>query len=113
MDVPETRYAISRDGVHIAYHVVGEGPVDVLWLHSFNGGLEMQWEHPLIPELTAKLNTFARVIRHDMRGTGLSDRYAGLPDLETEVRDIIATQGEHPGDACNGRTGFLAGGGEE
>jgi class 3 adenylate cyclase/pimeloyl-ACP methyl ester carboxylesterase len=90
MDVPETRYAISRDGVHIAYHVVGEGPVDVLWLHSFNGGLEMQWEHPLIPELTAKLNTFARVIRHDMRGTGLSDRYAGLPDLETEVRDIIA-----------------------
>jgi len=90
VDVPETRYAVSGDGVHIAYHVAGDGPVDVLWLHSFNGGLELQWEHPLIPELTAKLNTFARVIRHDMRGTGLSDRYAGLPDLETEVRDIIA-----------------------
>lgn len=90
MDVPETRYAVSPDGVHIAYHVVGEGPVDVLWLHSFNGGLEMQWEHHLIPELTEKLNTFARVIRLDMRGTGLSDRYAGLPDLETEVRDIVA-----------------------
>jgi hypothetical protein len=29
------------------------------------------------------------------------------------VRDVIATQGEHPGDACNGRTGFLAGGGGE
>ena len=42
------------------------------------------------PALTEKLNTFARVIRHDMRGTGLSDRYAGLPDLETEARDIIA-----------------------
>jgi pimeloyl-ACP methyl ester carboxylesterase len=90
MDVPETRYAISHDGVHIAYHVVGDGPIDVLWLHSFNGGLEMQWEHPLIPKLTEKLNTFARVVRHDMRGTGLSDRYAGLPDLETEVRDVIA-----------------------
>jgi len=27
------------------------------------------------------------------------------------VRDVIATQGEHPGDACNGHTGFVAGGG--
>lgn len=88
--VPETRYAIADDGVHIAYHVVGDGPVDILWIHSFNGGLELQWEHHLIPALTEKLNTFARVIRHDMRGTGLSDRYAGLPDLETEARDVIA-----------------------
>jgi class 3 adenylate cyclase len=88
--MPETRYAIADDGVHVAYHVVGEGSVDVLWIHSFNGGLELQWEHPLIPTLTAKLNRFARVIRHDMRGTGLSDRHAGLPDLETETRDILA-----------------------
>ena len=69
---------------------LADGSVDILWIHSFNGGLELQWEHPLIPELTAKLNAFARVIRHDMRGTGLSDRYAGLPDLETEARDVIA-----------------------
>ena len=25
------------------------------------------------------------------------------------VRDVIATEGFHPGDACNGHTGFLAG----
>jgi class 3 adenylate cyclase/alpha-beta hydrolase superfamily lysophospholipase len=89
VNVPETRYARTPDGVHIAYHVVGDGPIDILWLHSLNGGLELQWEHPLIPALTEKLNAFARVIRHDMRGTGLSDRYAGLPDLETEARDIL------------------------
>ena len=47
--MPETRYALADDGVHIAYHVVGDGPVDILWIHSFNGGLELQWEHPLIP----------------------------------------------------------------
>jgi hypothetical protein len=29
------------------------------------------------------------------------------------VRDEIALHGEHPGDACNGHTGFLAGGGGE
>ena len=33
--------------------------------------------------------------------------------IPKEVRDFIATQGEHPGDACNGHTGFLAGGGGE
>jgi hypothetical protein len=30
--------------------------------------------------------------------------------IPKEVRDFIATQGEHPGDACNGHTGFLSGG---
>ncbi|MGZ8620705.1 MAG: adenylate/guanylate cyclase domain-containing protein [Actinomycetota bacterium] len=88
MDVPETRYARTQDGVHLAYHVVGEGPVDLLWLGSFNGGLEILWEHPLIRSLTEKLTAFARVIRHDMRATGLSDRNPPLPDLETQVEDI-------------------------
>jgi hypothetical protein len=29
------------------------------------------------------------------------------------VRDVLATQGEQPGDSCNGHTGFFAGGGGE
>jgi hypothetical protein len=29
--------------------------------------------------------------------------------IPKEVRDAIAEEGEHPGDACNGHTGFLAG----
>ena len=37
VEVPETRYALTDDGVHIAYHVVGDGPVDILWMHSMNG----------------------------------------------------------------------------
>jgi len=90
VDTPETRYTKTEDGVHLAYHVVGEGPIDVLWLHSFQGGLEIQWERPSIGALTGKLNSFARVIRHDMRSTGLSDRHPPLPDLETQVRDILA-----------------------
>jgi hypothetical protein len=32
--------------------------------------------------------------------------------IPKEVRDVLATEGSHPGDACNGHTGFLAGGGE-
>ena len=33
--------------------------------------------------------------------------------IPKEVRDVLATEGAHPGDACNGHTGFLVGGGEE
>jgi hypothetical protein len=33
--------------------------------------------------------------------------------IPKQVRDILRTEGSHPGDACNGHTGFLAGGGGE
>jgi hypothetical protein len=33
--------------------------------------------------------------------------------IPKEVRDVMATQGFHPGDACNGHSGFFAGGGGE
>jgi class 3 adenylate cyclase len=90
MQTPETRYAVTDDGVHIAYHTVGDGPVDLLYLHTFQGGLEMLWEEPRIRSISERFGSFARVIRHDMRGTGLSDRHTALPDLETQGRDIDA-----------------------
>ncbi len=90
MDAPETKYATAADGVSIAYHTVGDGPIDLLWLHAFMGGLEVLWEHEVMRSITNKLTTFARVIRHDMRATGLSSRAAALPNLETQVQDAVA-----------------------
>ena len=43
-------------------------------------------------------------------GPGTTQNWGQIPK---EIRDVIATQGEHHGDACNGHTGFLAGGGGE
>ena len=37
VNVPETRYAKTADGVHIAYHVIGDGPIDIIWLHTMIG----------------------------------------------------------------------------
>ena len=37
-----------------------------------------------------RLGSFARLIRFDKRGTGLSDRGVGLPDLETRMDDVRA-----------------------
>lgn len=98
MEVPETRYTIADDGVHLAYQVFGDGPIDQFWIHALLGGLEVLWEYPPYVALQSKLASFSRVIRHDMRGTGLSDRATSLPDLETQVRDmstVLDAAGSH------------------
>jgi class 3 adenylate cyclase len=90
VDVPETRYAKTADGIHIAYQVLGDGPVDLVWLDGARGNLEVMWEHPLFAGFFTKLATRARVIRLDTRGTGLSDRGEGSPNLETQMEDARA-----------------------
>ena len=35
MELPETRYAKTVDGVHIAYQVRGDGPIDIFFIHGY------------------------------------------------------------------------------
>ena len=92
MEVPPVRYAKTRDGVHIAYQVYGDGPLDMvlstgLWWH-----LEFQWTEPSFVRFKERLSRVARVIEFDKRGTGLSDRVPvdRLPTLEERIDDITA-----------------------
>ncbi len=85
----ETRYAKS-DGVNIAYQVTGEGPIDLVMVMGFISHLELDWDEPRAAHLLERLSSFARLIRFDKRGTGLSDRPGGLPDLETRMDDVRA-----------------------
>ena len=89
--VPTTRYAKSGD-VHIAYQVVGEGPVDLVLIHGWISHLEYQWENPALARFLDRLASFSRLIVFDKRGTGLSDRVAesALPTLEQRIDDIRA-----------------------
>src|ERR1700751_1773607 len=89
--VPTTRYAKSGD-VHIAYQVVGEGPVDLVLIHGWISHLEYQWENPAQARFLSRLASFSRLIVFDKRGTGLSDRVAesALPNLEQRMDDIRA-----------------------
>jgi class 3 adenylate cyclase len=86
--IPETRYAETADGVYIAYQVAGEGPVDVAWQFDFVGNVDVIWESPLFGPLFGGIASFARLILHDRRGTGLSSRNVSPPDLETRVADL-------------------------
>ena len=83
------RYARSGD-VNIAYQVTGEGPFDLVLVPGFFSHLEIDWEHPEHALFLERLGSFARLIRFDKRGTGLSDRSVGLPDLEARMDDVRA-----------------------
>jgi len=106
VEPPTTRYTRTPDGVSLAYHIAGDGPVDMLWFHAFMGGLEVMLEHAVMQDLTERLASFARVIRHDMRATGLSGRATTLPDLETQIQDAAVVL-----DAAGSRNTVIVGAG--
>jgi pimeloyl-ACP methyl ester carboxylesterase len=72
------RYARSGD-VNVAYQVTGDGPFDLVLVPGFFSHLEIGWEDPDHAAFLDRLGSFARLIRFDKRGTGLSDRSVGLP----------------------------------
>lgn len=89
MHRPQTRYAKSGD-VHIAYQVIGDGPLDIVLSPGFISNLDLHWEEPGYARLLRTLGSFARVIQFDKRGTGLSDRVGGIPTLEERMDDVRA-----------------------
>jgi pimeloyl-ACP methyl ester carboxylesterase len=86
---PATKYAQSGD-VFIAYQVSGSGPVDIVFAPGFISHLELMWEEPRHARFLHGLEAFARLIRFDKRGTGLSDRSVGFPTLDERIDDIRA-----------------------
>jgi class 3 adenylate cyclase len=86
--VPAIRYARSGD-VHVAYQVVGDGPVDIVFVEGSVTNRHVLWEEPSYRRFVERLGTFARVILFDKRGMGLSDRVqAGT--LEERMDDVRA-----------------------
>jgi len=90
VEIHDTHYAITPDGVYIAYQVVGDGPIDVVWQPDWPGNIDIDLEDPLGGLWTDQVASFARVILHDRRGIGLSSRNVALPNLETRVADTLA-----------------------
>lgn len=87
----QTRYANSG-GVHIAYQVIGAGPLDLIFVPGWVSHVEHHWEEPRLAYFLHRLAGFSRLIVLDKRGTGLSDRVAQIPDLEQRMDDVRAVQ---------------------
>src|SRR3954447_12808531 len=88
-DLPATRYAQSGE-LNIAYQVMGDGPVDLIFVPGLITHLEFLHEIPGYTEFLRLLSRFARVITFDKSGQGLSDRAFGVPSLEQRMDDIRA-----------------------
>ena len=88
---PRTQYAKSGR-VHIAYQVLGEGPLDLVLVHGWLSHLELLWDHPAAARSLRRLASFSRLILFDKRGTGLSDPVPvdQLPTLEQRMDDVRA-----------------------
>ena len=90
MEIADTHYVLTSDGVYIAYQLYGDGPIDVVWQTDWPGNIDMEMEDPLGQLWTEEVSSFARVIMHDRRGVGLSSRNVALPNLETRVSDLLS-----------------------
>lgn len=87
---PRTQYARNRDGEYVAYQVLGDGPVDLVFIPDWVSNLEIMWEDPTTARFLERLASFSRLICFDKRGCGLSDPVAlsAVPTYEEWTDDI-------------------------
>ncbi len=98
---PETRYARTADGVHIAYQVVSDDGPDLLLSQGFISHVELLWDYPPAADLLRRLASFSRLITFDKRGVGMSDRGVGFPTVEERTDDITAVIDAVGGDSVH------------
>jgi pimeloyl-ACP methyl ester carboxylesterase/DNA-binding winged helix-turn-helix (wHTH) protein len=97
----------TSDGLHIAFQVSGRtdgGGPDVVLISGFVSHLELDWAEPRHAHFLHRLGSMGRLIRFDKRGTGMSDRPPGVPDLETRMHDVLSVM-----DAVGSRRAVLFG----
>ena len=85
----DVRFARSGD-IDVAYRVVGDGPVDLVYAQGAYTHLEICWELPQFRRYCERLGEFTRLILFDKRGMGMSDRVPGATTLEERMDDIRA-----------------------
>lgn len=90
MAVPETHYARTPDGVHIAYQIVGDGPIDLVYCPPPFSHVELGWDDPARARALRRMASFSRLILFDKRGSGASDHTGDLPTLDMQMDDVAA-----------------------
>ena len=76
VNVPETRYAKTVDGIHIAYRVVGGGPIDLVWAPGTVSHVELYWEEPALVRFIGRLASFFTGRAEQRREWRLRERLA-------------------------------------
>jgi pimeloyl-ACP methyl ester carboxylesterase/DNA-binding winged helix-turn-helix (wHTH) protein len=77
----------TSDGVRIAYHIGGQGPVLVRTIHWLNH-LDFEWKTPLRRQWLSEVMRHNTLVRYDQRGSGLSDWNVSDFSFERTVQDF-------------------------
>ncbi|MEY2590691.1 MAG: hypothetical protein QOJ67_2675 [Acidimicrobiaceae bacterium] len=87
--MPDIQYA-RNDDRHVAYQVVGDGPLDVVLVADWFGNVELMWDGAAFADALNRLAAFCRLLVFDKSGIGLSDPVSldGLPTLEDWIDDV-------------------------
>lgn len=115
---PETRYARIGDD-RIAYQVIGEGPIDIVFTSGTFSAIDVVWDLPDCAAFFHRLAGFSRLILFDARGTGASDPPPSMDAFgwetwaedTTAVLDVVGSQRAAlvaVGDACPAAMLFAA-----
>ena len=88
---PQTHYAESNLG-YLGYQVIGEGDRDIMFVTGALSNADAIWDEPSAVRFFDRLGTMGRVIRYDMRGSGVSDpsRRDMWMTIEENVDDVKA-----------------------
>lgn len=92
---PPVRYVTTGDGVRIAFTVTGDGPPLMVLSEPSASHVELEWSQPAIAAILSRLAAHVRLIRLDIRATGLSDRVgqAGVDPVLAEVKTVAGNLG--------------------
>jgi len=89
VNVPGTRYASSGE-LKIAYQVLGNGPLGVVFVPPTASSIEAIWDFPDIARMLRRIAAFSRLVIFDRRGCGVSDGTPGFASLEEQIDDVRA-----------------------
>lgn len=89
---PETRFAGTTDGLHIAYQVTGSGPVDMVLLRGWFSDMEFEWQEPGLARFYRRLESMVRAVM-DAAGSPQAV-LCGLGDGATDAVLFAATHPE-------------------
>jgi hypothetical protein len=81
----ETKYAKS-EVVNIAYQVIGDGPIDLVFVMGWISNLDYFWEEPHFARFLRRLGSFSRLILFDKRGTGVMPRYDAVGEFRSSSK---------------------------
>src|SRR5262245_64468984 len=74
----------------IAYQVLGDGDLDLVFAFDWASNVELIWQHPSVERFLRRLAAFSRLVVFDTRGMGLSDPVIAPPPPEEWMDDVRA-----------------------